>query len=282
MFFASPSILTSLPQIEAAREVLKYLILPSHSQSLMEFPGIGLREFKLIEHAVGEMGRISRKPRLSYDYNKHLLIVDMPSILHERFFDHLKDTMAAYFLFLPYDCELVSPFLSMNYPLKLRDQLVMPDLTMTITAVENTPKVVLIPCIGECAMSEDRAHVFTKVEDEIIAHPEAVLAIIVIIHEAINYQGPKDISTTSISLHNGHDNPEPLPLANFLNLCSMPRGFNQPIRITDHDWAHLASVEYFVWVKGDNQAQIDVHNTNPQFMAHGISHRDHHCGFESN
>ncbi|KAG1830385.1 hypothetical protein EV424DRAFT_1343618 [Suillus variegatus] len=140
---------------------------------------------------------------------------------------------------------------------------------MTITVVENAPKVVLIPCVGECAMSSDMAHVFTKVEDEIIAHPEAVLAIIVIIREAINYQGPKDISTASISLHNGRHNPEPLPLANFLNLRSTPQGFNQPIRITDHDWAHLASVEYFVWVKGDNQARIDVRNTNPQFMAHG-------------
>ncbi|KAG2097255.1 uncharacterized protein F5147DRAFT_778058 [Suillus discolor] len=237
-----------------AREVLRYLILPSHSQSLMEFPGVGLREFKLIEHAVGETGRISRKPRLSYDYNKRLLIVDMPSILHKRFFDHLKDAMAAYFLFLPYDRELISPFLSMNYSLKLRDQVVTPDLTMTITAVENAPK----------------AHVFTKVEDEIIAHPEAVLAIIVIIREAINYQCPKDISTASISLRNGRNNPKPLPLTDFLALRSMPRGFNQPIRIADHDWAYLASVEYFMWVKGVNQARIDVHNTNPQFMAHSM------------
>ncbi|KAG2158545.1 uncharacterized protein EDB93DRAFT_1290270 [Suillus bovinus] len=104
-----------------ARKVLRYLILPTHSQSLMEFPSVGPREFKLIEHAVGETDQIMRKPRLSYDYHEHLLIIDMPSILHERFFDHLKDAMAAYFLFLPYDCELISPILSMNYSLKLRD-----------------------------------------------------------------------------------------------------------------------------------------------------------------
>jgi hypothetical protein len=224
----------------------------------------------------------AKSDRLSYDYNKRLLIVDMPSVLHERFFDHLKDAMAAYFLFLPYDRELISPFLSMNYPLKLRDRLVTPDLTMTLTAVEEAPKQVLVPCVGECALSENREHVFTKVEDEVIAHPEVVLAIIVIIDEAIQYKCPKDISTASISLRNGRDNPQPLPLADFLQLRSTPREFNQPIRIADHDWAHLASVECYVWVKGVNQARIDVRNTNPQFMAHGVSYRDRHCGIESN
>ncbi|KAG2146547.1 uncharacterized protein EDB93DRAFT_1104317 [Suillus bovinus] len=207
--------------------------------------------------------------QLSYDYNKRLLIVDTPSILHERFFDHLKDAMAAYFLFLPYDRELISPILSMNYSLKLRDRIVTPDLTMTLTAVDEAPKVVLVPCVGECGSSENRAHVFDKVDDEVIAHPEAVLAIIVLIREAIAYRSPEDISVASISLRNGRHNPEPLYLADFLQLRSTPRGFNQPIRIANHDWAHLASAEFFVWVKGANQARIDVRDTNPQFMAHG-------------
>jgi hypothetical protein len=212
--------------------------------------------------------------RLSYRYDKRLLTVDMPSILHERSFDYLKDVIAAYILFLPYDRELISPILHMNYPLKLTDQLVTPDLTMTLTAVDGAPQVVIVPSVGECAVSQNRAHVFDKVENEIFAHPEAVLAIIVLVREAISYESPQDISTASTLLRNGTDNPKPLSLRDFLQLRSMPQSFNQPIRIADHDWAHLESVEYFVWVKGDNQERIDVRNTNPQFMAYGVSYCD--------
>lgn len=212
--------------------------------------------------------------RLSYRYDKRLLTVDMPSILHERSFDYLKDVIAAYILFLPYDRELISPILHMNYPLKLTDQLVTPDLTMTLTAVDGAPQVVIVPSVGECAVSQNRAHVFDKVENEIFAHPEAVLAIIVLVREAISYESPQDISTASTLLRNGTDNPKPLSLRDFLQLRSTPRSFNQPIRIADHDWAHLESVEYFVWVKGDNQERIDVRNTNPQFMAYGVSYCD--------
>ncbi|KAG2158546.1 uncharacterized protein EDB93DRAFT_1245776 [Suillus bovinus] len=127
---------------------------------------------------------------------------------------------------------------------------------MTLTVMDEAPKAVLVPSVGKCALSENRVHVFAKVEDEVIAHPEAILAIIVIIHEAITYQCPTDISVTSISLHNGHHNPKPLSLADFLQLFSTPQGFNQPIRVADHDWTHLDSVESFVWVKGDGEGQL--------------------------
>ncbi|KAG1843542.1 hypothetical protein C8R48DRAFT_678736 [Suillus tomentosus] len=50
---------------------------------------------------------------------------------------------------------------------------------------------------------------------------------------------------------------------------TMPRSFDTPIRVGEHDWCHIQSVEYFVWVKGDHQDRIDVRNYDPQFMAHG-------------
>ncbi|KAG2122369.1 hypothetical protein BD769DRAFT_1389646 [Suillus cothurnatus] len=259
-----PEVLTS-----NVREVLKYVVELTPDKSHRVFHGVRPEEFKSIQHAVGEAGRISTKPRLAYDYDKHLLVVDMPSILHEASFDYIKDCLTLAIACLPYDRELVHPTICMNYPLKIRGGVVHPDMTITITALEDTTSVVVIPGVGECALSQNRAHVFDKVESEIEAHPEAVLAIIVLIREGISFTSPQIDSIASKELRNGDDDPQPLSLDHFIHKRSAPRSFNTPIRIAEHDWCHVQSVEYFVWVKGDNQDRIDVRDTNPLFMAHG-------------
>ncbi|KAG2112737.1 hypothetical protein BD769DRAFT_1391855 [Suillus cothurnatus] len=134
-------------------------------------------------------------------------------ILHKASFDYLKNCLMLAIAQLPYDRDLVYPSISMNYPLKIKGGVVNPDMTITITAVEEAPSVVLVPGVVECAVSEDRVHIFNKVENEIEAHLDALIG--------------------------------------------------------GHNWCHIQSVEYFVWVKGNNQDHIDIHDDNPQFMAYG-------------
>jgi hypothetical protein len=208
--------------------------------------------------------------RLAYDYDKHLLVVDMPSIVHEASFDYLKECLTLSIANLPYDRELVRPTISMNYPLKISTGIVNPDITITITAVDDAPSEVLVPGVGECALSEDRVHVFNKVENEIIAHPDVLLAIIVLVREGMRYACPAPDSIASQELRNGEDDPQPLTLDRFIRQRTTPRAFGAPVRVAEHDWCHVQSVEYYVWVKGDNQARIDIRNDNPQFMAHGV------------
>jgi hypothetical protein len=212
--------------------------------------------------------------RLAYDYDKHLLVVDMPSILHEASFDYLKECLTLSIAHLPYDRELVRPTISMNYLLKISNRIVNPDMTITITAVDGAPSEVLVPGLGECALSENRVHIFNKIEREIFAHPEALLAIIVLVREPIRYACPdlESIASQELrELRNGDDDPQPLTLDSFISQRTTPRTFGTPITIAEHTWCHVQSVEYYVWVKGDNQDRIDIRNSNPQLMAHGVS-----------
>lgn len=148
-----------------------------------------------------------------------------------------------------------------------------PDMTITITVVDNASSVVLVPCVGECTLLEDRVHIFNKVESEIIAHPDTLLAIIVLVHEGMYYYTcPALNSITSQELHNGDENPQPLPLDCLICQWTTLWAFVMPIRVAEHDWCLVQSVEYYVWVKGDNQDRIDICDNDPQFMAHGVSH----------
>lgn len=199
----------------------------------------------------------------------------MPSFLHEASFDYLKCHLTLAIAQLPYDPELVETTISMNYPLKIGgSKIVNPDMTITISAVDDAPSVVLVPAIGECAFSQNRDKVFKRMEDEIEAHPDAVLAIIVLVREGIRYACPNADSIASKELRNGEDDPQSLTLDEFISQRTTPRSFDTPIRVGEHDWCHIQSVEYFVWVKGDHQDRIDVRNYDPQFMAHGVSHTD--------
>ncbi|KAG2143673.1 hypothetical protein DEU56DRAFT_910800 [Suillus clintonianus] len=256
------------------REVWKYLTGPTPAKSYMEFPGVGPREFELLEHAVRETGRVATKPRLTYDYNQHLLTIDMPTILHEAFFDDLKQSFTLAINNIPYNRRTIRPQIHMNYPLQVADKSMTPDMAISLTATQGPTEVVLIPFVGETALTEEWDHVFEKVESMIAEYPETILASIVLVREAKRYVCPADSSTASKTLHNrgGNDlrgKPAPLPLKTFINKRSTPRNFEQPVRIANHTWCHVQSVEYFMWLKGDKKKPIDMRNGKAEHRAHG-------------
>ncbi|KAG1888809.1 hypothetical protein F4604DRAFT_1674426 [Suillus subluteus] len=156
----------------------------------------------------------------------------------------------------------------MQFTYLITDQIVTPYLTITLTSVDGPTEFILIPALGECALSEDREHVFDKMDKELQAHPKAVLVMIVLIHEAKSYTSPPVKSIASITLRNGdEDDPFPLPLRPFIRQQSMPRSFNHAVTVASHQWCQVQSLEYFVWTKGTN-GPIDVYDFNPAHMAH--------------
>ncbi|KAG1727196.1 hypothetical protein EDD22DRAFT_961291 [Suillus occidentalis] len=255
-------------------EVWKYLTGPTQGKSHTEFAGVGPQEFELIEHAVRETGRVAMKPRLTYDYNEQLLVIDMPTVLHEAFYDDLKKSFTLAIDKIPYHRRTISPQVHMNYPLQITDKSVTPDMVISLTATQGPTEVLLIPFVGETALSEQWDHVFEKVEDMIAEYPETILASIVLVRETKRYLCPAKNSTASKTLHNRTDNdpdhlPEPLSLKSFINKRSTPRNFEQPVRIANHTWCHIQSVEYFLWIKGDDNKPIDMRNGKAEDRAHG-------------
>ncbi|KAG1783473.1 hypothetical protein EV702DRAFT_1191897 [Suillus placidus] len=157
----------------------------------------------------------------------------MPSTLHEESLDHLKDCFMLTIANLPYDHNLITPRVSMNTSLQLKDKSVTPNMVIKVAPVEGPRKNMMISGIGECALSEGIDEVFVKVGEEIEAHPEIKLAMIV------------------KTLHNGEDDdPSPLPLNSFVDQQSMPQSLDYPMR-------------------GKDGSLINIHDKDPENMAYG-------------
>jgi hypothetical protein len=210
--------------------------------------------------------------RLTYDYNELVLIVDMPSNLHEELFDYFKECLTLAIASIPYDRKIICPRISMNYRLKIEGKTVTPDLTVTIAATLGPMESVVVSGLGECALSENKVHVFTKMRKEVTAHPEVDFAIIALIKEAMPYECPIPDSTTFKTLISEDDaDHDPLSLRAFIRQRSTPRQFNNPIKVAEHNWCQVESVEYFVWTKGVNGTPINIDDRDPQRMAYGVS-----------
>lgn len=252
-------------------DVLRYLTEPTADKSRQEFRGVGVEDFKSIERVVGESGRLVMKPRLTYDYNELTLSIDMPTAIHEEPFDCLKEHLTLAIANMPYNRRAIRPRIHMNYSLEVPNKTVTPDMTITLTRVEGPTENVAISGLGECAFSEDGAHVFDKMETEIEAHPEVDFAVIVLIHESASFASPLPDSTASkiLPTKDAAADFQPLPMKTFIRQRSTPRQFNQPLTVADHNWCQVGSVQYFVWVKGANGAPINIRDNNPLLMARG-------------
>ncbi|KAG1895902.1 uncharacterized protein F5891DRAFT_983909 [Suillus fuscotomentosus] len=263
------------------QNVLKYLTGLAPVNTYMEFHGVNLREFKIIEHEVEETGCISTKPRsslsnyfcfgnaklsasrLAYDYNKHLLTINMPTVLHEAFHDDLKDSFTSAIKDLPYNRKIICP----------QSKSVTPDMVISLTAMQGPMQKLLIPYIGEMALIEQWDHVFKKMESMIVARPEIILAMIVLVREAKRYTSPQEDSIATDTLHNhcnDEEKPNPLSLEEFITQRSTLQNFEEPVQVSDHTWCHVESVEYFVWIKGDKDRAIDMHNGKPEDRAYSV------------
>lgn len=94
-------------------KVLNYLSKPTLHKSRMEFHGIEAREFGLIEEIAGETAQVSIKTRLDYYYKSHVLIVNIPIVLHDATFDILRVFIDHSINGLPYDPDVISPMIHM-------------------------------------------------------------------------------------------------------------------------------------------------------------------------
>jgi hypothetical protein len=203
--------------------------------------------------------------RLTYDYDLNSLLVEMPSAIHEAPFDCLKLSLGHSIAAMPYNSDLIFPMIHMNSSLSVNRKSVTPDICITVTPAEGPTKIVLVPFVGECACSEDKAHAINKLKNTIAAHPHVKMAVLGLVREAQPYRSPDENSVASQTLGKRD---EALPLNEFITERFPPC---TPIRIAHHNWCHISSVELFVWVRGDDEPVLDLDNEAAEHMAHGVS-----------
>ncbi|KAG2107881.1 hypothetical protein DEU56DRAFT_920533 [Suillus clintonianus] len=104
-------------------------------------------------------------------------------------------------------------------------------------------KVVLVPFLAECALSEKDEHVFGKVEKVVLARPDIKCAVVVLVREDTDYAAPDDDSIASTVLRGGtSSDPRLLTQEDFLNLRTthVHSGDDAPINVRSKDPAHTA------------------------------------------
>lgn len=188
----------------------------------------------------------------------------MPSAIHEAPFTKLKDSLASTLQRLPYDHKLLCVDVNMNLALEIAKASVTPDISITVMKAKGLINELLIPLIGECACSETVAHALRRMKKTIRAHPEVAVAILAIVREARPYECPQEGSIASTTLLTSET---PMPRSEFITEEFLPC---EPVKIAGHSWCHLSSVEYIVWIKPDEEAQIDLDNHDEEYMARGV------------
>lgn len=90
--------------------------------------------------------------------------------------------------------------------------------------------------LREYTFMEDRDHVFSKMQAEVVVHPEADFVVIILINEAMSYKSPSPDSTVFETLMpKDITNSDPLFLRLFIRQYSTLHQFNKPMKVTDHN-----------------------------------------------
>lgn len=197
--------------------------------------------------------------RLSYLADQGLLIIQWPSAMHEAPIAELNGIMSQ-FQELNWPSELVRIYVSTNTDLESSSISAVPDLSLICTSVEGGAKKRRVPLIVECAFSQPNEKAFEKIKELIIARPEVLMAIVIIINEN-KYESPKEGSPAWERFQ--HD-PAPLRLDEFTEIVTpiaeqkdVPEGFMNPVVAEEHTWCSIRNVEYHVWLKQEGEGEGD-------------------------
>ncbi|KIK82223.1 hypothetical protein PAXRUDRAFT_27652, partial [Paxillus rubicundulus Ve08.2h10] len=270
--------------LDAYKEAMRYLIKGSWASSADEsesteavvFKGIHRHEYEALSHTDQENDNVIKKSRLTHNAQKHIVLIEWPSTVHEAPFNNLKDVMTMSVNQIPYNCNHLSHTLQMNFTVESNNFSGTPDIVLSLTRLKGIPSV-HIPFIGECAFSQWQDVLEKKLKNKIETHSEVIMVVMVVVKEVnTGYHAPEYGSVvwqafchhkTSLSLQHFLKDPqdqlEPQGLSQTTG-CSL----SQPIVVKEHVWCHIFSVEYYVWVKKGDEL-IDINKRDAEHMAQG-------------
>ncbi|KAG1811845.1 uncharacterized protein BJ212DRAFT_496733 [Suillus subaureus] len=202
------------------------------------------------------------RPRLSYFKDDHILLIETCSDIHEAPFGYLGQELFGFLLGFTHNQRALSTTLSMNFELGS----IIPDMSIrTVAVTRGHLGHRKVHVIGECAFAQDTDSVLCKIKEEIAERPEILMAIMVVIDEHHPYHSPERMSEAWQMLR--HETSARSP-SSFHSLQGDPaRSHDKHIVIAGHTWCHLASVQFHVWVRGDEPINVD--DTNNELLARG-------------
>ncbi|KAG1906358.1 uncharacterized protein F5891DRAFT_1244629 [Suillus fuscotomentosus] len=218
---------------DQCRDVLKFLTEPNPEQESAEFSDVHYGVYWTVEHIIEENDTVPGRPRLSYFEDEHILLVEKFNSIHEVPFLHL-DSIFRHFMYDLEHCDSgYSVDITVSRVLTLISASAVPDLSVEMNVVTWNKWIQKVLVVGECSFAQDTDSVLRKIKYEITSRPEVLMVIMV-------------------------DN---LSRSSFLSLQGVAaQSLDQPVVVAGHTWCHLASVQFHVWVRGDEPINIDVDN----------------------
>ncbi|KIJ18417.1 hypothetical protein PAXINDRAFT_8664 [Paxillus involutus ATCC 200175] len=222
---------------------------PAHA-GLMEFPDLTQHDFEVLSCFLEDTNTLLEKP----------------STIHEAPLEDLNIALTSTFPGLPYPRKAVCLAVALNFPIKTAKLTATPDAVIAMTSTRG-PKKLRLPFIVECAFSQTRDSVFTKIKHEIVAHPEVVMVLIVVINEVPLYSAPRD---HSVAWERFKCDILPLELDTFITACDeiSEDVLKGPIVAVGHAWCTISSVDYYVWLKEEG-VPINITDENGEYSVHG-------------
>ena len=109
-----------------------------------------------------------------------------------------------------------------------------------------------------------------KLQGEVDAHPEIIMALMIILMESTLYHSPKAESTT---WHTFCHHPEPISFSEFMEMMPKKDGDSEalgPVTVTEHPWSLIMHIDHYVQVK-DGEEKTNISQCHGLMTAHGVS-----------
>lgn len=142
------------------------------------------------------------------------------------------------------------------------DIFTIPDMQLTLTPTTSEAAETEVLWYTETAFSQFKHLTLIKIE-KVLTHSEILFILFILVSDGTRYEAPsEDSSTYSTALIDK-------------SLCMYTsfaphRDTNKLfgfVKVMDHNWIHMSRVEYFIWLKTDN----DIINVNDPHVAYGVS-----------
>jgi hypothetical protein len=208
---------------------------------------------------------INNNYRLSYIDKYALLLVEMPTPLHEAPFASLGKVFSRFFDDIPYDRTTIN--ISILNTVELSTGIA-PDQRISFHRLGHRRESTFISTmLGETALSQDPDDLFVKLREAVEANPYVLLVIAVLIKEARPYHSPawRTVASQTLLRQPLHQNSNAFLVQSDEDSIS---ALDVPVVVCGHEWCSIESVTFKVWVRGNDP--IDIDTDNADLMAEGV------------
>ncbi|KAG1732815.1 hypothetical protein EDB19DRAFT_1911831 [Suillus lakei] len=161
----------------------------------------------------------------------------MPSMLHEAPMAIIQSSFHDFFHDIPYPKRR---FINVNLLTNVTNNSTIPDLRVSIQNIHNHQLTLIIPTIGETALSQHLTQLFIKLRQAVAANPALLMIIVAVVQELRLYCTPDKTSTAfKVLLDEPKHSWEVFQLAVGRGLA-----LDRPIVVEGHTWSSLRSVRF--------------------------------------